>query len=245
MIAPAKKMVVAPDDFAVRDQPEYLAQTQQILTALRRLTYPQAKALWRCSDRLARPNYDWLHKLELTRELTPALIAYSGIQYQYMAPDLFTAPALAYVQANLRILSGFYGILRPFDGVVPYRLEMQAKLAVGGAQDLYAFWGERLYRALQFDQGPVVNLASQEYTKAVTPYLTAQDQLIEVTFGSLVDGQVKVKATLAKMARGAMVRYLAEHQVTDVAGIRQFDHPDYRFSQERSTARHLVFIYQK
>ncbi|GEO70704.1 peroxide stress protein YaaA [Levilactobacillus acidifarinae] len=245
IIAPAKKMVVAPDDFAVRDQPEYLAQTRQILTKLRQLSYPQAKALWHCSDKLARPNYDWLQQLDLTRDLTPALIAYSGIQYQYMAPDLFTAPALAYVQANLRILSGFYGILRPFDGVVPYRLEMQAKLPVAGAKNLYAFWGERLYRALRCDQGPIVNLASQEYAKAITPYLTASDQLIDVTFGSLVGDRVRVKATLAKMARGAMVRYLAEHQVTDVAGIRQFDHPDYRFSAERSTAQHLVFLYQK
>ncbi|CAJ1230186.1 UPF0246 protein [Levilactobacillus zymae] len=245
IIAPAKKMVVAPDDFAVRDQPEYLAQTRQILAALRQLSYPQAQALWHCSDKLARPNYDWLQRLDLTRDLTPALIAYSGIQYQYMAPDLFTAPALAYVQANLRILSGFYGILRPFDGVVPYRLEMQAKLAVAGAKDLYAFWGAWLYQALRHEQGPIVNLASQEYTKAITPYLTANDQLIDVTFGSLVGDRVKVKATLAKMARGAMVRYLAEHQVTDVAGIRQFDHPDYRFSAARSTAQHLVFLYQK
>lgn len=245
MIAPAKKMVVAPDDFAVQSRPQGLPQTQQILARLRQLSYDQAKTLWHCSDKLARPNYDWLQRLDLTRELTPALMAYSGIQYQYMAPDLFTAPALAYAQENLRILSGFYGSLRPFDGVVPYRLEMQAKLSVAGAPNLYAFWGDRLYRSLHFDQGPVVNLASQEYAKAITPYLKPTDQLIEVIFGRLVAGRVKVTATRAKMARGAMVRYLAEQQVTDVAGIRRFKHPAYRLDDQRSTDQRLVFLDQR
>lgn len=238
-------MVVAPDDFTVQSRPQYLPQTQQILARLRQLSYDQAKTLWHCRDKLARPNYDWLQRLDLTRELTPALMAYSGIQYQYMAPDLFTAPALAYVQENLRILSGFYGSLRPFDGIVPYRLEMQAKLAVAGSANLYAFWGDRLYRSLHFDQGPVVNLASQEYAKAITPYLKPTDQLIEVTFGRLVAGRVKVTATRAKMARGAMVRYLAEQQVTDVAGIRRFKHPAYRLDERRSTAQRIVFLDQR
>jgi len=245
IIAPAKKMVTDTDTFAYDDIPEYLVATQQILGQLRQLTYPQAKALWHCNDKLAQPNYDWLQQLDLHRQLTPALLAFSGIQYQYMAPDLFTAPALDYVRDNLRILSGFYGILRPFDGVVPYRLEMQAKLAVAGTPNLYDFWGKRLYRALTPTPELILNLASQEYAKTITPYLAENQAMVTVTFASLVAGQLKTKATLAKMARGAMVRYLAEHQVTTVAAVTQFDHPDWAYSAERSTATDIVFIYRE
>lgn len=245
IIAPAKKMVVDTDTFPVAALPTYLDQTRTVLARLQQLTYDQAKQLWHCSDRLARPNYARLQELDLTSHLIPALLSYRGLQYQYMAPDLFTAPALDYVRQNLRILSGFYGVLRPFDGVVPYRLEMQAKLAVAGMPNLYAFWGERPYLALGKPNEPIINLASLEYAKAITPYLTPQQSFITVVFASLVAGKLKTKATLAKMARGAMVRYLAEHQVTDPAQIAAFDHPDYRFAADRSTATHLVFIHRE
>lgn len=242
IIAPTKKMVVNTNDFDTQGSPIYIEETRQILKKMRTLDYDQAKTMWHCSDKLARPNYDWLQELDLDAQLTPAILSYTGIQYQYMAPDLFTAPALAYVQSNLRILSGFYGILRPFDGVVPYRLEMQSAIRVAGTKNLYDFWGDRLYRALHFDQGPVLNLASQEYAKAITPYMQPNDQLVNVVFGSEVDGKLKTKATLAKMARGEMVRYLAEHHIHDLKGITQFDHPDWHFDAERSTDNKLVFV---
>lgn len=245
IIAPAKKMIIDQDSFPVETRPQYLEQATQLLQRLRQLSYPEAKALWHCSDKLALPNYQWLQTMVLERKLTPALLSYSGIQYQYMAPDIFTEPALRYVQANVRILSGFYGIVRPFDGIVPYRLEMQAKLRVGSAANLYQFWGDQLYRALTPKPEPIINLASQEYAKAITPYLLPNQPFINVIFASLVDGRLKVKATLAKMARGEMVRFLAEHQITTVADVSKFDHPDYRFDPQRSTANQLVFLYQK
>ncbi|MFB9769156.1 peroxide stress protein YaaA [Lactiplantibacillus modestisalitolerans] len=242
IIAPAKKMVADQDSLAVETQPTYLAATAEILARLRQLSYPELKALWKCSDRLAKPNYDWLQQLDLTRQLTPAILAFSGIQYQYMAADIFTEPELDYIQQHLRILSGFYGILRPFDGIVPYRLEMQAKLPVATAPNLYAFWGSRLYQALTPTPEPIINLASQEYAKAIRPYLAPSQPMVDVVFASQVNGKLKTKATLAKMARGAMVRYMAETQVQDPAQLQYFDHPDYYFDAARSTATKLVFI---
>ncbi|RRK09681.1 peroxide stress protein YaaA [Lactiplantibacillus garii] len=245
IIAPAKKMIVDQDSFPVETQPQYLDQTRELLQALRQLNYNQAKTLWHCSDKLAQSNYQWLQKLDLDHRQTPALLSYSGIQYRYMAPDIFTQSALDYVRSNLRILSGFYGILRPFDGVVPYRLEMQARLAVGSTNNLYDFWGNQLYQALTPTPEPIINLASLEYAKIIRPYLAPDQPMVDIVFASLVNGQLKTKATLAKMARGAMVRFLAEHQITNVAGIREFDDPDYQFDSTRSTPSQLVFIYQK
>ena len=84
--------------------------------------------------------------MDLTKNLTPALLAYDGIQYTYMAPAVFEDGQFDYVQEHLRILSGFYGVVKPLDGVVPYRLEMQAKAAVDGRRNLYDFWGDSLYQ---------------------------------------------------------------------------------------------------
>lgn len=242
IIAPTKRMVADPDTFPVLDQPAYLAQTAQLLTALRRLTLPQAQHLWHCSDRLARQNYEWLQKMDLHRALTPAILAYQGLQYQTMAPDLLTQTGLTYLQTHLRILSGFYGMLRPFDGIVPYRLEMQAKLAVGSTQTLYQFWGDRLASDLAAPHEPIINLASVEYAQAIIPYLPPNQPLISIVFASEVAGRLKVKATLAKQGRGAFVRYLAEHTVTDPRQLTAFDHPAYRYLPAQSTATRLVFL---
>lgn len=245
IIAPAKKMVVDTDTFNYEDLPQYLEKTAMILAEMKKLTYIEAKKLWQCSDKLAKENYEWLQELDINKHLTPALIAFSGIQYQYMAPDLFTESALDYVKDNLRILSGFYGILRPFDGVVPYRLEMQSRIKVAGAKNLYSFWGEQIYQALSNNEEPIVNLASKEYSKAITPFLSPNQKFVTIVFGSIVNGKLKTKATLAKMARGEMVRFMAENKIEHVDEIRNFSDPDWKYSSDYSNENEIVFIYQK
>lgn len=238
-------MIVETDTFNYEQLPQFLDKTKLILSKMQQLTYIEAKEMWHCSDKLARENYDWLQKLDLEKRLTPALLAFSGIQYQYMAPDLFTESALDYVRNNLRILSGFYGILRPFDGVVPYRLEMQSKIEVSGKENLYHFWSSDIYHALINDSEDIVNLASKEYAKSITPYLLPDQKFVTVIFGNIIEDKLKVKATLAKMARGEMVRYLAENNVTDIDDIKYFNHPDWKYSSRYSTKDQIVFLYQK
>ena len=149
--------------------------------------------------------------MDFGRANTPALLAYDGIQYQYMAPQLFTAEQFAYVEAHLRILSGLYGVLRPFDGVTPYRLEMGARLKTSFCKSLYDFWGDGLYRALTADgTDTLVNLASEEYAKAVRPWVSPPVRWIHVVFGELNGEKLVEKGGYVKMARGEMVRFLAE-----------------------------------
>ncbi|WP_155285985.1 peroxide stress protein YaaA [Lacticaseibacillus zhaodongensis] len=241
IIAPAKKMRVDTDNFAIQSWPQYLPEAERLLARLQTLSYDQAKQLWRCSDKLARPNYEWLQQLDLRKNVTPAVMSFIGLQYQSMAPDLLPKAGLQYLAANLRILSGFYGVLRAFDAVVPYRLELGSRLQVGRAKNLYAFWGDRLYRALDWTQ-PVVNLASEEYAKAVRPYLQPGDQFVTVVFAHLAAGQLQTRATYAKMARGAMVRYAAEQQVTSLDKLKNFADPHYHFAEAYSTATKLVFL---
>ena len=242
IISPAKKMVVDTDSFAVQNLPQFLPEAEQLMVALQELTDPKLQSLWKCNDALAKLNIERLRTMNLHRRLTPAILAYEGIQYRYMAPGIFEDGHFAYVQEHLRILSGFYGLLRPFDGVTPYRLEMQAKLAVNGRKDLYEFWGSKLAEQLAAVTDFVLNLASKEYSRAVEQHLPPEVHFVTCTFGERKDGKIIEKGTMCKMARGQMVRWLAERAITDPKKIKNFDELGYRFSQDDSTDNHYVFI---
>ena len=180
--------------------------------------------------------------MDLHSRLTPAILAYEGIQYQYMAPGVFTVQEYAYIQEHLRILSGFYGVLRPFDGVTPYRLEMQAKLKIGECKDLYAYWGNRLANALVVETNCMLNLASKEYSLSISKYLPDSVKFITCVFGEEKDGKVIGKGTMCKMARGEMVRFLAEQGMDDPEQVRLFNRLNYRFDAARSDERTYVFL---
>ena len=119
--------------------------------------------------------------------------------------------------------------------------EMQAKLAVDGAADLYAFWADALALALSREDDVILNLASKEYSRSVIPHLPAQTRLITCVFAEEQDGKIREKATLCKMARGEMVRYLAEHGCQTPEQARMFDRLDFRFSPELSNENTYVF----
>ena len=242
IIAPAKKMVVDTDSFAVDSLPQFLEQTERLKAALQGMSPKELQSLWKCNDSIAKLNVERLEHMDLRCNLTPAIIAYEGIQYRYMAPSVMEAAHLDYLREQLRILSGFYGLLRPFDGVTPYRLEMQARLAADGCLDLYQFWGDRLARQLASETDFVLNLASKEYSKAVEPHLPKSVRFLTCTFGEQKDGKVIEKGTMCKMARGQMVRWLAENNITNAADIRAFDQLDYHFKPDLSAENHFVFL---
>ena len=243
LISPAKKMREDTDFLAPKSAPALLEHARVLADWLRGLDYPALKKLLSCNDAIAELNFRRYQEMDFGRANTPALLAYDGIQYQYMAPQLFTAEQFAYVEAHLRILSGLYGVLRPFDGVTPYRLEMGARLSVDGCRDLYAFWGEKLARALAGESGWVLDLASKEYSRAVLPHLPPSVRVVSCVFGELrPDGKVVEKGTLCKMARGEMVRWLAETGTTHPDGLPAFQGLGYRYDPDRSTGARMVFL---
>lgn len=242
IISPAKKMVCDTDTVEPQGLPVFVDVAGKLMRWVADLTYQQQKELWRCSDAIARQNRERFEHMDLYHNLTPALLAYDGIQYTYMAPTVFEERQLAYVQEHLRILSGFYGVLRPMDGVTPYRLEMQAKAAVEGAANLYEFWGDRLYREVMAKSHVLVNLASKEYSKAIERYLQPEDRYITCVFGELVGERVVQKGVYAKMARGEMVRYLASIEATEPEEMRSFAWSGYTFDAARSNEATYVFV---
>ena len=242
IISPAKKMNVDTDSLLWRDFPVFLPRTEELAKVLQGMGYGELKKLWKCNDQIAALNVERLTSMDLHTHLTPAIFAYEGIQYQYMAPGVFTQAEFDYIQEHLRILSGFYGVLKPFDGVTPYRLEMQAKLKIGGQKDLYAYWGSSLATHICAETDCIIDLASKEYSICISKHLQDTVRLITCVFGEEKDSKVIEKGTMCKMARGEMVRYMAEHQITDPEQIKAFDRLDYRFDPSRSTDKMFVFI---
>lgn len=156
---------------------------------------------------------------------------------------MLEADAWQYLSDNLRILSGFYGVLRADDGITPYRLEMQAKLAIDGYKNLYAFWGRNLYDYLAAEDDVILNLASVEYSKAIESFVDKQLRFVTCVFGCADGaGGYKVKATEAKMARGSMVRWCAKHNITTPEAVQDFDVYGYRYHPELSDELHYIFV---
>lgn len=263
IISPAKQMRAAQDAFAPRSIPPFPKATERLRRELLHIEREQGadglKALWRVNDKLLEQNIKRLHAyvpvvdeaqlddLVVARAASPAVFSYVGIQYQSLAPEVLDLDGLAWLQDHLWVLSGFYGCARPFDAVQPYRLEMGAKLVVDGVRDLYAFWGDRIARAIErAATGPseasapaaaahalaapsthapatIINLASVEYAKAVLPHVAPSTQVVTCVFGEdLRNGKPVQRATPSKIARGSMVRWMAEHQVESANDLERF-----------------------
>ena len=242
IISPAKKMKVDLDSLEPGGLPRFLPETELLLSALRSMPDQELRTLWKCNDAIAALNVERVRRMDLYTRLTPAILSYEGIQYRYMAPGVFETGQFTFLEQHLRILSGFYGILRPFDGVTPYRLEMQAKLSVDGCKDLYAFWGDKLAKSLARETDVVLNLASQEYSRAVKSYLPSKVRFFTCTFGERKGDKVIEKGTLCKMARGQMVRWMAENKVVDPRDLCEFSDLGYHYDAVLSGEDHMVFI---
>lgn len=244
IISPAKKMNIDDDIFEYRSKPVFFEQAEELMNYIKGLSYDECKTIWKCSDKLAQLNYDRVVNMDLNYRLTPALFSYEGIQYQYMGARVLSQDALEYLQDNLRILSGFYGILKPLDGVVPYRLEMQSKFINYKNKDLYEYWADKIANSLFEETDLIINLASKEYSKCVEKYLknSPSTKFITCVFGEIKGDKVIEKGTLAKMTRGEMVRYLAQNNIYDLEGLKRFDKLGYKYSQEKSNEKTYVFI---
>ena len=241
ILSPAKKMIVDIDNLAPVELPVYIDKTAEVLNWMKSKSKEELKAIWKCNDKIAEQNFNRLEKMDLYSRLTPAVLAYEGIAFQYMAPAVFEIQQFEYLQNHLRILSAFYGILKPMDGVTPYRLEMQAKAEIEETTNLYDYWGDRLYHSVIDDSRTIINLASKEYSKCIERYLSDKDNYITITFCELSGDKLVTKGTYAKMARGEMVRFMAENNIENPVDIQKFDRLGYTFRGNLSSETEYVF----
>ena len=245
ILSPAKKMKVVDSNWIVPTKPALIDESKKILNYLKSLSLPELKDIWLCSDKLASKSYLELSRLNLDNLQSPAILSYDGIAYTYMAPSIFDGDMYNYINENLYILSALFGALKPSDGVMPYRLEMQAKFEFLTFNNLYDFWGDKIYKLIHPSDGIIINLASKEYSDAVRPFISSSDRFIDIIFVESVNNKLVTKATFAKMARGEMVRFMAENKIETLEELKNFDRLNFSFRSDLSTENELFFERKK
>ena len=242
IISPAKKMEVCEDYTGVLTKPIFLEKTKILLDHLKKLSYEDMKKLLNTSENLTSLNYEIYKNFSLNKLLSPALFSFKGLAFTYMAPQVFSKDELVFLENRLFILSGLFGILRPFDAISPYRLEMMANLSSGKSKNLYEFWGDLIYREIFKSNDTVLNLASVEYSKCLSKYLKKDDKFIDIYFLEYKDNKLLQKASYSKMARGSMVRFIAENKIQNIEELKSFTDLSYCYSKSESKKNKLVFI---
>lgn len=221
--------------------PVFEKEADLLAGALSAMSFEEAKAFWKTNDALTAENRCRMARWKNAHR-TAAILAYDGIQYRRVGADSMADAVRDYVTRHVRILSGLYGVLRPFDGIATYRLEMKSACPAEGAKNLYAFWGSRIYDQLRRESQVFLNLASSEYSRAVLPFASREDRFISVEFLTRKNGALRQQSTYAKMGRGEMVRFLAEEGADTVEAARRFSALGFSFAADASSEEHLVFI---
>ncbi|MCR5795025.1 MAG: YaaA family protein [Solobacterium sp.] len=235
ILSSAKTMREDPSP-ACTDLPVFADEAEHLLAKLRALTPQQRKKFWGCSDKLAAANDEILFQTDLRKDLTPAYACFEGTVFRHADFRSLSGTAKEYMQEHVRILSGLYGILKPYDGIRSYRLEMGSSFSDGS---MYAYWQDRICAQLHGEI--IVDLASKEYAQAVSRYLREGDRYITVTFKQMKNGRPVVQATASKAARGDMARWICERGITDPEELKEFRN-GYTYEESLSSADEFVFM---
>lgn len=247
IISPAKSLdFETPVATSLHTQPQFLEDSIKLNKKLKTLSRKKIVEFMGISKDLAALNYErnqnW--SLPFTPEnAKQAIFAFTGEVFRGIDVTTLETAKLPILQDRLRILSGLYGLLKPLDLMQAYRLEMGKKLKVGRTENLYGFWGDKIANALNeelADNDLLVNLASSEYFKAVNKKVLKVSMITPV-FKDFKNGQYKTIMTFAKKARGLMVRYIIDNNITTIEGLKGFNIDNYRFSEEMSTETELMF----
>lgn len=249
VVSPAKTLdYESPLTTKAYTQPELIAHSAELIKECRLLTPSDISALMKVSDKIAGLN---VARFEQWREtFTPdnsrqAILAFKGDVYTGLDAESFSEADFEYAQNHLRMLSGLYGLLKPLDLMQPYRLEMGTRLANSRGTNLYQFWGnvitDKLNEALKA-QGDslLINLASNEYFKAVKPK-SLNGQVITPVFKDCKNGQYKVISFYAKKARGMMARYIIGNKIDSIEALKAFDTAGYYYVEAESSDNEIVF----
>ncbi len=250
LLSPAKSLDEAtPAPVHQYTEPTLLNHSTKLIKQLQLLSPQEIASLMHLSDKLALLNFKRYATFQIPFTLEnakQALFLFKGDVYEGMSAYHLSEQEIVYIQDNTAILSGLYGVVRPLDLIQPYRLEMGTKFATSKGKDLYAFWGDIITNEInkladKLNSQSIVNLASNEYFKAVIPQ-KLKLPVITPVFKDKKQGQYKIISFYAKRARGLMVRFAAQHKITNVHDLKNFDLEGYQFDEKNSTTDQWLFL---
>jgi cytoplasmic iron level regulating protein YaaA (DUF328/UPF0246 family) len=224
-------------------KPALLAKARILADLIKGFDQAELRAMMHISEKLAVETEALLKGWSAApRKQTLAIDAFQGDIYRGLKAQSLSESDRDWADEHLRILSGLYGMVRPYDGISPYRLELEYKLSGEGFANLYDFWGDAIAKKLA-KRGWIVNLASQEYFRAIGPFVKAERVIEPVFLSQMKAGkEPEFVAVHAKVARGAFARWLIQHRIDDPAEFPGFDGHDYACAPESSTPTRPVFI---
>jgi cytoplasmic iron level regulating protein YaaA (DUF328/UPF0246 family) len=248
LLSPAKKLDFSePDPTLPATARRFVEDTAALAVTTRRQTQADLRKLMGISEDLARLNRERFQHFdpEALDTGVQAAFAFAGDVYQGLEARTLDKDGLAFAQDHVRILSGFYGMLRPLDRIQPYRLEMGVRLATKRGKSLYDFWGDRISKQINADlegaaKPVVVNLASQEYFGAVDAK-ALKVPVVTPHFREEKDGSSRVISFYAKKARGTMTRFAIDERIEDPEALKAFDRDGYRFDKAASNVTDWIF----
>ena len=248
IISPAKKLNWDPVSLTNLTNPSFQKEAVELVDIAKNLSPKKLSDLMKISENLAKLNFDRFNSFEsksTNKNAKPAALAFAGDTYAGLEARTLDLESMEYAQTHLRILSGLYGLLRPLDQIQPYRLEMGSKLRTEKGNSLYEFWGDILSKELndhasKINSQILVNCASNEYFNAIDKRALLLDVVTPV-FLENKDGKSKIISFFAKKARGAMARFIIEHKVTTIDGLKDFDSGGYKFNKNDSTKDRIIF----
>jgi len=248
LLSPAKSLDYESEAPSVRaTMPRFLSHSAELAGILKKMTPSQLESLMGISDKLAKLNAerfdDWREDYSKP-EARQAILAFTGDVYQGLAVDQWGKEDFSEAQKSIRILSGLYGILRPLDLMLPYRLEMGTKLSNERGSNLYHFWGslltDSLNKELKGSDDAVINLASNEYFSSVQAK-DLKSPVITPVFKDWKNGQYKIISFYAKKARGMMASWAVRKRISSPAGLKRFKEGGYTFDKSLSDDSNWVF----
>lgn len=247
VLSPAKSLELSKTtDCNLATQPFFDAEKKPVVDMLMKMKLKAIADTFSLSEKLAMLNYERYQALgskENIKNSRQAIFTFDGEVYLGFDAYSLDKKKFAYAQENVRILSGLYGVLRPFDLMEPYRLEMGSKVSIGKSKNLYAFWSEKVTHSINEDLKPsthLLNLASQEYFKVINQKSLIRP-VLNFDFLELDKGLYKNISFFSKKARGLMARYVVDNKVNKIASLKEFDIERYQFNMDLSTEYKLVF----
>ncbi len=228
--------------------PQFVKASQMVHQSLKKYSPQELQNLMNISENLAQLNHERNQQRnyqldKVTTQARPAIFAFNGDVYDGIDAYSLSTKSINYLQKNLRILSGLYGLLKPLDLIEAYRLEMGTKMPVDEAKNLYEFWQTTVTQSLLEELSSkevVVNLASNEYFKVIDKKMIKQT-IITPDFKDYKNGKLKTISFFAKKARGQMTRFIADNNLKKVEDIQRFNEGGYQFDQQLSTKNKWVF----
>lgn len=241
LISPAKTLDLNSTDISLTTEPEFKKETSELITLMKKKSTGDLMRLMDISENLASLNakrYKEFKKQFDSENSKQALLAFKGDVYTKMDVDNYSKEEFQFAQKHLRILSGLYGLLRPMDLIQPYRLEMGVKLENKNGKNLYEFWGTRIAKAINKAAGkaPLINLASQEYFKAVDSD-AVKTKIISPIFQEYKNGKYQIIGIYAKQARGLMTDYIIKNKITDPEQLKLFNAAGYEWAGDENNWR--------